>query len=278
VGGLGILLAAALTAWPVAGIARALGCEPLAAARLGVLWAALPGPALMAPMIDQAIALPVAVAAALMAAAFREPRSLGLAVLGGLAGGLACFLTYGAPAFLVIAGLGAAGFAFAHGGAVSSIARGLAAAATATVAVFFAPALLGHRPLASALAALAIHRDVYTRPRSYAVWLIFDLVDLAVFVGAPIAAVLAVRVSQAWSDRGNPTSAYALGAALGLGLLLVSGSTRGEVGRLWIPLMPMLLAAALAEGDDTPTAAEAALLTALCAGLALLIRVFWAVP
>jgi hypothetical protein len=74
-GGVLILVACVLTAWPVAGLARAAGSGPLASARLGVLWTLLPGPVLVLPQFDQALALPVAVSALALARALRAETS-----------------------------------------------------------------------------------------------------------------------------------------------------------------------------------------------------------
>jgi hypothetical protein len=76
------------------------------------------------------------------------------------------------------------------------------------------------------------------------------------------------------------SEAFTLAALAALGLLLVSGQTRGEVGRIWIPIMPVLLVAALArparEGDDSaPSAASAAWLAATLAPLTIAIARWW---
>jgi hypothetical protein len=47
---------------------------------------------------------------------------------------------------------------------------------------------------------------------------------------------------------------YRLTLTAGVALLLLAGVTRGEVGRLWLPLMPLLLAGS---GTDDREAAEA---------------------
>ena len=104
-------------------------------------------------------------------------------------------------------------------------------AAVADVGVIGVTALLGHDPIAAARTALAIHRETYTRPRSYALWLPFNLLDL-VALRRP-ARGRCVRPPVARSPRPRRRR--------GLAVLLLSGATRGEVGRIWIPLMPFVL-------------------------------------
>ncbi len=77
---------------------------------------------------------------------------------------------------------------------------------------------------------------------------------------------------------------FRLATAAGLALLWLSGTVRGEVGRIWIPLMPLLLVATLAEpatsrGENAtgPTVSEAILLAVLLAALCLALRTWWLV-
>jgi hypothetical protein len=290
-GGLGMIVLGALTAWPIRSLASALGAGPLAAARAGLLWLVLPGPVLFAPYLDQALALPVAASAAALTLALsvgevaaESRRAARHALLAGLWGGIATFLSYGAPAFLAIGGLAAGGLGLVGGRRRRTVAARLALAAAAAAFVFVLPALAGHRPFASATTALAIHREFFTAPREYAAWLVFDPLDLAIFLGVPLALALVVRTLRSLRAGAAGMSASAgdgfrLGAVLGLVLLIVSGQTRGEVGRIWIPIMPVLLAAAIArpgraEGDG-PTAVEATVLALLLAVCAVALRVYW---
>ncbi|HYU42409.1 MAG TPA: hypothetical protein VEQ84_09665 [Vicinamibacteria bacterium] len=286
-GGVLILLACVLTAWPVAALARGVGCGPLASARLGLLWTLLPGPVLLLPQFDQALALPVAASAAALASALRaeRPRRGAVwAIASGLAGGLAVALSYGAPAFLALGGVAVLAASVAGGVKLTRALRWCALAALVTAGVFAAPALVGHHPIASARAALRIHREFFTQPRDYAVWLVFDPLDLAVFIGLPVAVSLvfaAVRSARRGIARARlqPDEAFRLGALAALLVLLVSGQTRGEVGRIWIPVMPVLLVAALARprdgNDGAPSAASALLLAATIASTTIAIALWW---
>lgn len=286
-GGVLILVACVLTGWPVAGLARGLGCGALPSARLGVLWMLLPGPVVMLPQFDQALACLVAMCTLALA------RSLGAtgtrpaaawALLAGLAGGAAVALSYGSPAFLAIGGVGVLLAARARGLPLGEGLRRCALAAAVTAAVFAAPALVGHHPIASAAEALRIHREFFTQPRDYLLWLAFDPLDLAVFLGVPVAASLVLAAARAARRLVagaplQPEEALRLGTLGALLVLLLSGQTRGEVGRIWIPVMPVLLVAALArpsaDGDRAPSAASAVLLAAAIAPIPIALALWW---
>jgi hypothetical protein len=284
-GGLMLGLLGAATTWPVAALAGRVTSDPLSAARVGVLWNLLPGPALMTPQFDQALALPVAGAAALLAWSARTARPAPPALLAGLCAGLALFTSYGAAAFLLIGG--AAALALGAESGWPRAAKAAAWAAAGTGAVLGLTALLGHHPLRSALSALAIHREVYTAPRSYALWSLFNPLDLAIFLGIPLAILLALRAGRSslalrpHAGAIPPADRFAIAASAGLALLVLSGVTRGEVGRLWIPLMPFLLVAALArsrDGEKTtagPNGREALLLGFLLVPLSIVMRLYW---
>jgi hypothetical protein len=273
-------LLAALTAWPLAALARGLGFGPLAAARLALLWVVLPGPALVAPRVDAALALPVAGFAALLLTALRhDGAALGWrAALAGGCAGAALWLSYGAAVFLVIAGLAVVAADVVDGrrrpGPAASWNRIAAtlvlATAVAALAAFAVPALLGGQPLRAMLTALAIHRQTYTAPRRYALWLLFDPIDFAALIGVPLAFLALARAAAdalALARRRALAAADALALAAGaaLAVLVASGTARGEVGRLWIPLMPLVLLSALRPGDAE--SAPRMVLVALCLSL-----------
>jgi hypothetical protein len=291
-GGLLLMLLGAAAAWPIAALCGGLAGDPLAGARAGLLWVLLPGPALMVPQFDQALALPIAAVAALLAAAAGAqipgrgfgafaPASAAAAVAAGLAAGVALFVSYGSMAFLAIAGLAALSPVALDPKRRRSAVGLFLLAAVVAAGVIGLTALLGHEPLAAARTALAIHHETYTAVRSYALWLFFNPLDLAVFLGVPVAVLALARMVEAL--RSGPPAhladRFTAGVALGLVLLGLSGSTRGEVGRIWIPLMPLLLIAALTrsgnEGDAAPTRAESLTLGALLAVSCTVLRVYW---
>lgn len=274
----------ALTAWPLAHLARALGVESLAAGRLAVLWSLLPGAALMTPQFDQALSLPVVVATTLLlTAAHRPTKGSGLrrAALAGAIGGVAVFTSYGAAVFLAVGG--AAALAAAHRTRTThrglTMIAGLATAVTGFMA-FGIPALLGHEPVRAMLTALSVHRAMYTAPRSYALWLLFNPLDLALFLGVPVALAGTLRLAEMPGrvrERNLiPTDRFRLATWGGVALLVVLGVTRGEVGRIWIPLMPLLLLSSLAE-PEAPDGKEAVFVGTLIAVLTLVIGSYWVV-
>jgi hypothetical protein len=278
VGGLLIGLLGAMTAWPIALLAARAGCDRLAAARIAVLWTLLPASVLMTPMLDQALGLPVAAASACLAGAALAPapRAWRLAAWAGVFGGIATFLSYGAPAFLAFGGVAA--LALAGSGSVRRTGTLAAIAAAVTAALWLLPAVLGHHPLASLATALAIHRDEYTRPRSYPLWLVFNLVDLVLFLGVPVALAWTMRTARSLrGGGGEPADRARVATAAALAVLVLSGLTRGEVGRIWLPLMPTLLVAALAWRGG-PSRTEAVACGACLAALTLAMAVFWQVP
>jgi hypothetical protein len=271
-----LTLLAAAAAWPAAGLARGIGLDAVSSARVATLWPLVPGAALMAPHFDPALALPVTASAALLvAAASSERRRLPLAAAAGLLAGIALQASYGAGAFLAIAGAAA----LAGTGARREALAAVAAAAVAALAVVLLPMAWGHEPLAAARTALAIHRETYTRPRSYALWLAFNPLDLALFAGVPIVVAGAARLARARAPRG-PFDRMRAALLAGIGLLFLSGAVRGEVGRIAAPLMPSLLVAALGpRGSDAagPSAAEATLAGALLLLATLALAACWSV-
>jgi hypothetical protein len=130
--------------------------------------------------------------------------------------------------------------------------------------------------------ALAIHRAAFTLPRSYALWLVFDPLDLAVFLGLPVAVAglwpLARAARRALRSEPLPAlDRFRLAVFSGVALLVLAGVVRGEVGRILIPLMPFLLVGCVAEDGSSPDAREALGMGALLAVLALSIGAYWVV-
>jgi len=271
-------LIGALTCFPVSALARGQGAPPTTAVRAGVLWTLVPGLCLMVPELDQAMALPVAAAAALAGSALtpegERPGLVARAAGVGLLTGAAVFFSYGAP-LLIALGVAAAGAASlgTTAGRRRAALFGAVAFAVALVGFLF-PVLFGHDPLASARAALAIHREQFTAHRSYPLWLVFDLVDLTLFLGVP---VLLFGLSR-------PRTPFRIAAAGGVILLVASGLIRGEMGRILLPLMPVLLVACVVSppGLDAPEG-EPSAFTALVLGILLIatdvvLRLSWELP
>jgi hypothetical protein len=284
-GALGLTVLGVLTLWPLAALAEALGWTPLPAARLAVLWTLLPGPALMTPALDATVAFAVTGSLALLVRAGHgaSPRRAWLlATLAGAGGGVAMFTSYGAMGFLALGGLAVLAasteerprFRRAAGACL------LAGALTALLA-FGLPGLLGHQPLLALRNALEVHRALFTAPRDYLLWLAFDPLDFVFFLGLPVAAasLWALGGSLARGMRGARLDSLdrpRLAFATGLIVLLLFGVTRGEVGRLWIPLMPLALVSAAA-GHERPGAVETTVLALLVALQTLVTASCWLV-
>jgi hypothetical protein len=76
----------------------------------------------------------------------------------------------------------------------------------------------------------------------------------------------------------DPAARFGLALGAGLCVLLLSGVTRGEVGRIWIPLMPLALAAtvaARAEPGASPEGDDITALAALAGACSLAVRISW---
>jgi hypothetical protein len=271
-------IAGAAAAWPAAALARMVSGDAATGARVGALWSVLPGPALMSPELDQALALPVAASSAALAAALAPeaaPASaLRLAAAAGAVAGLAGFFSYGALVLVALGGLVVLALR-AQGGAWprrALLVVGVAAAAA--VVVLWLPALFGYRPLASAAAALAIHREQFTARRGYALWLLFNPLDVVLFLGPPVAAVGLWRLARAARGSQRPVDRFRLAAVAGLLLLAVSGTVRGEMGRILIPYMPVLMVASCTDADRS----ELSFLGVLLAATAIVLRLSWELP
>jgi len=135
-----------------------------------------------------------------------------------------------------------------RGAAVRRALASIAAAAVGFLAFYLVLYLaLGYHPIAVAREGLFAHRGVTTveAARSYWAWLIMDPVELIVFAGLPLVA------AAFWSWRGiarDPESArlraFLLAWFIAVVLLDLSGTVRGEVGRIWLFLLwPAALAA-----------------------------------
>lgn len=297
-GALGWGLLGAATCWPVAWLARTAGLAAPAAIRAGILWTLLPAAALMVPTLDLALALPVAMSTALLARGLAVGR-LRHAGAAGVFGGIAGFFSYGAVAFLVVGWAAAACLTAWNPPGKRRVFVAVGVAVSVAIAIHAAPAWWGYAPLETARRALAIHRWDYTSQRSYLLWLLFNPWDLVLFLGVPIVLLGARRTLGAMAAAAQagsfhlltPVCRFQAVVAAGLLLLLLSGTVRGEAGRIFLPLMPLLLVAALAKvpessqgptagaaGPCGPSAAEAVMLGGLLFGLDLTVRLCWYVP
>jgi len=99
--------------------------------------------------------------------------------------------------------------------------------------------IYGVDPLALWRMATSIHLGL---ARSYTTWLFYHLYDFLVFLGIPLAVFGVSRFAQAgWQWRVRPRDVLALSFGLGLILLDLSGTSQGEVARVWAFLLPLAL-------------------------------------
>ena len=260
-------LFSALTAWPLHRLATGLGLEPGAALLAAALWLTVPARAVFTPSLDQALPF-LGVTAAACAVAGGRWRAL-------LAGGvlaLAVFFSYGYLGVVPLVGLLALLPQSPAGEDASpestgwvrrlSWSRGLLCAAGFLLPWIALALLTGYDPWASFRTAVEQHRAIAVASRSYGTWLVWNPYDLLLLLGpavlVPAAASLIGRGHESWRPAFR-VLAWGWWALL-LGLLL-SGTVRGEVGRIWLFLMPF--ACALAAGDAVRRWAPRSLWTGL---------------
>jgi hypothetical protein len=95
--------------------------------------------------------------------------------------------------------------------------------------------LARHTPLEVLANSLAMHLDLNRR---YWPWLWLHTWDFFIFAGLPVAGLFLIGLTH-WSSPGVRKLARAL--AFTLLIVVISGTARGETGRLWIFFMPVLL-------------------------------------
>lgn len=89
--------------------------------------------------------------------------------------------------------------------------------------------------------------------RSYWVWLFYHPYDFLVFCGIVVAAFWAVHTWQAFRGwRQRPQDVLGLSFAIGLAVVVLSGTSQGEVARVWAFLIPPLLLVAVPRATREP--------------------------
>jgi hypothetical protein len=268
----------ALAAWPLYHLARRLGLSPNAGLLAAALWLVVPARSLFTPSLDQALPFFLLVAAVLAAGPGRWR-----AFAAGLCLFLCLFVSYGYLAAAALVGLlilaPIAPIAPVEGTAAPN--RATLPRAALLAAGFLLPwialaVFAGYDPWTSFREAMTQHRAIAVTPRSYSTWLVWNPYDLVLLLGVPVVG-LAAAALRPRGDRSRALLALAWGWWALLAVLLVSGTVRGEVGRIWLMLMPFacLLAAAAAVERWSPRSAwagffllvQAALLLVLAANM-----------
>lgn len=244
------LLAAALTVWPGYALAREW-LNGRSARFATLLIATLPALLLFAPKVVQLYPPLVLLLFLLL---HRGVIRGGTAYLfaAGLLASLATFLSLGNAALALPVGLFALLILWQN--------HRLTLRAVVTTAV---PLLLGGvtiwvgywllfavPPWAIVRTGLEQHYQLVTNFRRYEWWIVWNLVDLLVYAGWPLllgAGLALVGGARALRRRTlTPPDALALALVVLVLVLDLSGSARGEVGRLWLFFMPLLALVAAA--------------------------------
>ena len=249
-GALGIALIGACGLVPLYLVARRISNDDSATCAVALM-AGMPALLLLGASSDLVLMTLAITTLALLYAAWRR-RNAALALVAGVVMALGMFFSF---AFIVV-GVWAmvwAGLGLRASTDRKAAARGMLAGAAA-VLVGFGVAYLclylatGYKPVAVARAALAAHREVTTveAGRTYWKWVLMNLGETAIFAGLPLA------LAAIWSGgvlRRDPAlgrwRCFLLSWVIVIGLLDVSGTVRGEVGRIWLFLLwPAAIAAA----------------------------------
>ena len=93
----------------------------------------------------------------------------------------------------------------------------------------------GHSPLNLLLVSMRSHLSVV---RPYLPWLGLHTWDIVLFAGLPASALAIVGL---FVRRGDAYRQFALALGLTLVILVLSGTARGETGRVWMFFMPLIL-------------------------------------
>lgn len=108
----------------------------------------------------------------------------------------------------------------------------------------------GVAPWELARIALQQHYELVTSHRRYDWWLVYNLVDLLLFAGPIVvvgfAAAFFTALRQLTTNQKGETARFIIALGILIMALNLSGSARGEVGRLWLFFMPLLAVVAAA--------------------------------
>lgn len=82
-------------------------------------------------------------------------------------------------------------------------------------------------------------------PRSYWPWLFYNLYDFFIFVGLPLALIYFYQVFLLFKKKLTVDKIMVISSGLTLLALDISGISRAETGRIWLPLMPLVVVPAV---------------------------------
>ena len=81
----------------------------------------------------------------------------------------------------------------------------------------------------------------HVHSRSYTTWLFYNLYDFFIFAGIPVAIIFFTQIKKF-----NKADLLFISFLITLIIIDLSGSTRGETGRIWAPYLPFLVIPAVA--------------------------------
>lgn len=280
------LLAAALTSVPTYLLARRL-LSPGAVRLATVLGVTMPALLLFAPKSVQLYA-PLSLFTLLAFHTGLERRSLFWLFLSGLTLSIATFLSLGNAALLLLLAVYAFLFLWqrerrqltrrpgnwlpGHLVTCSQYAIAFTLGALSLWLIFWLG--WGVAPWHIFQTGLQQHYSLVTLHRRYDWWLLYNLIDLLIYAGLPLMVGFAGMLIQAIKDlpgqKTGPAATLALALLVLILVLDISGSVRGEAGRLWLFFMPFI---ALAGGAFLARALPGSRTAILIVGLQLAITV-----
>jgi methylthioxylose transferase len=208
----------------VAGEAAARRAAPFLVLGPAAIWIATSADAVYMAVGAWAVALVV------LAIGKAGPRSDALAAGGGVLFGVTCFLSFGLPLLAAIPVAVAAG---------ARRIRPLVVAAAGTIAVALAFLAAGYWWLDGFAAAREEYLSSVAMTRPYGYFLVNNLAAFALAAGPVVAIGLArLRDRRLWLLVGGACAAVVLAD--------LSGMSKGEVERIWLPFLPWILLAAAA--------------------------------
>ena len=246
--GLGIwavlpLIFAAATIFPAYALAKSL-TDQRGIAKLATLVALIPALLLFAPLPDQQFALLTLLIIIAYQHGWQQQKASWL-FISGIFLSLATFLSIGNVALLILLGSYTLILLWQQRQPVHSVLPQLVIFGLGAASVWLLYWLgWGVSPWAVVQVGLNEHFALVTAQRSYLIWLSYNLLDLAIFVGLPImVAFLAAILMAIRKIKREPLSeaeVLAVATAVLILVLNLSGSTRGEVGRIWLFFMPLI--------------------------------------
>lgn len=248
--GLATPLLSALALLPIYALARRRGGVQ-AGLQAAALFALVPAFTLFAPQMDQLFPLLTGLILWAFVVGW-ERQKLSWLFPSGLLLSLATFLSLGLAALALWLALYAIFRCLTESPgqtwrrfAAAGLALGLGAASSWLLCWL----AFGFDPLAVVRTSIAQHFEIVTARRAYGLWVGYNLYDFAAFLGLPLAFLFlgqtVVSLRHIASRRWPKLDAVVASTALTILILDVSGTSRGEVARLWLFLTPPVVLSVL---------------------------------